>query len=399
MTKDDGRRTRDGKPRRKGNKRETTQTTIGGRDECFMDCQYEYVFIGYFDHYGFVSHHSGEWIDPVVKKRVEDQGVRKGLMEQFLIGVDLGGTNIRMGVITPEGQILKKIQYPTDMSGGGLAMMESLVSRLEHFVHEETQSDLSRVRIGIGVAGPIDLRRGVLIAPPNLPDLNGFPLREFLQRKISLSIAIENDANAFTLGEGWKGAAKGGLHYCGITLGTGVGGGIVVEGKILHGAEGMGGEVGHMVLSPEGPLCGCGGRGCLEVYASGNGIRRMALEAIEKSKGKGILYRSKEDLRNLTSEEVFESAQKGDKTALMVFNEMGRYLGLGLVNLVNLFNPEKIVIGGKVSRAWDYFIRSAKDVVWKRAMKGQREKVEIVRAECGDDAGILGAAYGALKLE
>ncbi len=370
-----------------------------------MDRQYEHVFVGHPDHHGFVSHYSGERADPMDEKgigKTEDriktgnQGIRKYLMERCLIGVDLGGTNIRMGIVTPEGHIVKKIQYSTDMSGGGRAMMEALASRLEEFAREAVQRDLSRIRIGIGVAGPVDMRRGVLIAPPNLPDLHQFPLRAFLQERISLSVAIENDANAFTLGEGWKGAARGCFHYCGITLGTGVGGGVVVAEKILHGADGMGGEVGHVVLNPEGPLCGCGGKGCLEVYASGNGIRRMALEAIERSGGKGILHLSKDGLQRLTSEQVFEAAQKGDELALKVFNEMGRYLGLGLVTLVNLFNPEKIVIGGKVSRAWDYFIRSAREAVRQRAMKGQRETVQIVRAECGDDAGMLGAAYAAL---
>lgn len=320
-------------------------------------------------------------------------------MEPFLIGVDVGGTNIRMGIVRPDGRILKKIQYPIDMSRGGLTVMEELASRLQDFIQGEAGGGQSESRIGIGVAGPIDMKRDVLVAPPNLPGLHEFRLREFFEERISLPIAIENDANAFTLGEGWKGAARGCLHYCGITLGTGVGGGIVVAGKILHGADGMGGEVGHMVLNPEGPLCGCGGRGCLEVYSSGRGIRRMALEAIEKGEGLEILERSGRDIDKVTSEEVFEAAQKGDETALKVFNEMGRYLGLGLVNLVNLFNPEKIVIGGKVSRAWDYFIRSATEGVHQRAMKGQREKVEIVRAECGDDAGILGAAYAALKME
>lgn len=320
-------------------------------------------------------------------------------MKEYLVGLDVGGTNIRIGSVTPEGRILKKIQYPTDMSQGGLAMMERLVSRLQDFIQEEMGKVHSEIRIGIGIAGPVDLKRGVLIASPNLPDLHGFPLREFLQKKISFPIAIENDANAFTLGEGWMGAARGSLHYCGITLGTGVGGGIVVEGKILHGTAGLGGEVGHMVLNPDGPLCGCGGKGCLEVYASGNGIRRMALEAIEKGEGKEILKRGRGYIKKVTSEEVFEAAKGGDPTALQIFTEMGRYLGLGLVNLVNLFNPEKIVIGGKVSGAWDHFIGSAKAVVQQRAMRGQRERVEIVRAKCGDDAGILGAAFTALKLE
>lgn len=320
-------------------------------------------------------------------------------MERFLIGVDIGGTNVRIGMVTPDGQMVKKIQYSTDLSSGSQAMMERLVFQLEDFIREVRQSDLSEIRIGLAVAGPVDMKRGVLIAPPNLPDLNGFPIRAFFQKKILLPIAIENDANAFTLGEGWKGAARGCLHYCGITLGTGVGGGIVVSGKLLHGADGMGGEIGHMVLNSEGPLCGCGGRGCLEVYASGRGVRRMAFEALEKE-GKGsLLAREGKPPQELTSEDVFKAAERGDQLARRVFQEMGRYLGQGLVNLTNLFNPEKIVIGGKVSRAWDYFFRSALEVVQQRAMKGQRERVEIVRAGCGDDAGILGAAYAALRME
>ena len=318
-------------------------------------------------------------------------------MEPLLIGVDVGGTNVRMGIVTPDGRILKKIEYPTDMSRGSLDMMERLASRLRDFIREESEKGQPEIRVGVGIAGPVDQKRGVLIAPPNLPDLHGFPLREFLQKEISFPIVIENDANAFTLGEGWMGAARGSLHYCGITLGTGVGGGIVIGGEIVRGADGLGGEVGHMVLNPDGPLCGCGGRGCLEVYASSSGICRMALEGIERGKGEWILKQSGDGHGKVTSEGVFEAARKGDCTALEIFSEMGRYLGLGLVNLANLFNPEKIVIGGKVSRAWDYFIESAKAVVQQRALRGQRERVEIVRAECGDDAGVLGAAYVALK--
>ncbi len=316
----------------------------------------------------------------------------------FLIGVDVGGTNIRMGVVTPEGGILKKVQFPTDISQGPSAMMEELVLRLKDLIQGTVGGMHSAVRVGIGVPGPIDMNRGVLVAPPNLPELHEFPLREFLRERLVFPIVIENDANAYTLGEGWVGAARGALHYCCLTLGTGVGGGAVVEGKILHGADGYGGEIGHMILNPEGPVCGCGGRGCLEVYASGKGLKRMALEAVERREGEGTLIRQKiEHLQEITSEDVFKAAQEGDELAQQVFHEMGRYLGLGLVNLTNLFNPERIVIGGKVSRAWDYFIQSAREVLYERAMKGQRERVEIVRAACGDDAGILGAAYTALK--
>lgn len=317
-------------------------------------------------------------------------------MGRFLIGVDVGGTNVRVGIITPEGKVLKKVQYITDISKGGLALFERLVSNLKSLIQENIKESNQLIGIGIGVAGPININKGIIMEPPNLPGLKGFPLRDFLKEKISSPIAIENDANAFTLGEGWVGVANGCKHYCGITLGTGVGGGVVIDSKILHGAEGMAGEVGHMVIDPEGPLCGCGGRGCLEVYASGTGITRIALEAIERGEGGGILKWIEGDTQSLTSENVFEIAQSGDLEAQQIFNEMGRYLGFGLINLIHLFNPEKIVIGGKVSQAWDYFIGSAMETIQERAMEGPRKGVQIVKGECGDDAGMLGAAYSVL---
>ncbi|MFB3887459.1 MAG: ROK family protein [Thermodesulfobacteriota bacterium] len=318
-------------------------------------------------------------------------------MDRFLIGVDFGGTNIRMGVVTPEGKVLKKVRYTTDVSKGGAALFEQLVSNLSDLIRKYFKESDQLIGIGIGVAGPVDMEKGIMIAPPNLPTLDGFPVRAFLQERIPSPIFIENDANAFTLGEGWVGAAKGCNNYCGITLGTGVGGGVVVAGKILRGSTGMGGEVGHMVLDPDGPSCGCGGRGCLEVYASGTGIRRMAVEVAHKRGSGRISEWVKGNAEDLNSEKVFEAARKGDLEAQQIFNVMGRFLGLGLVNLVNLFNPEKIVIGGRVARAWDYFIPSVVETVQERAMKGPREKVRIVRAECGDDAGMLGAAYAVLR--
>ncbi len=319
------------------------------------------------------------------------------MMGRVLVGVDLGGTNVRIGIVTPMGRILKKEEYALDTSRGGLNIVEGLVSNLRNLLQKRIGKNNQLLGIGIGIAGAIDMKRGRMINSPNIPDLNGFGIREFIQKRMSSPIAIENDANAFALGEGWVGAAKGSKDYCGITLGTGVGGGIVINGEILHGSGGMASEVGHMVIDPEGPLCGCGGKGCLEVYASATGIRRMALEAIEKGKGGEILKRAGGKVEEITSEKVFEAAQSGDKAAQKIFNEMGRFLGLGLVNLIHLFDPEKIVIGGKASRAWDSFIKTTMEVVAERAMEGSREKVKIVQAKCGDDAGILGAAYASLR--
>lgn len=312
----------------------------------------------------------------------------------FLIGVDMGGTNVRMGIITPDGMVFKKNQYSIDTSKKASELIEELISKLKDLIQKGLKDSKQLIGIGIGIAGLINMKKGFISESPNIRDLKDFKLRDFFEKEISCPIAVENDANAFTLGEGWVGAAKNCKHYCGITLGTGVGGGIVVEGKILHGTVGMAGEVGHMVIDPEGPLCGCGGRGCLEVYASGTAIRRMASEAVEK--GNGVLKFSGGDPKKLTSEDVFKAAKSGDETAKKIFSEMGRYLGLGLVNLIHLFNPEKIVIGGKVSEAWDYFIPKAIKTVQERSMKGPRETVEIVKAKCGDDAGILGAAYSVL---
>ncbi len=318
------------------------------------------------------------------------------VMEKFLIGVDVGGTNARMGIVSLDGKVSEKIQYSIDVSKKGSALMEELIANLKDLIEKGPKESKGLMGIGMGIAGAIDMKRGIIRESPNIKDLKGFVIRDFFRERISYPVTIENDANAFVLGEGWTGAARGCKHYCGITLGTGVGGGIVIEGRILHGTEGMGGEVGHMVINPEGPPCGCGGKGCLEVYASGSGIKRMALEAIETGEGCGILRWVGGDLQNVSSEKVFEAAHFGDLGAQRVFHEMGRCLGLGLINLIHLFNPERIVIGGKVSQAWEYFIGGAMETIHERAMEGPRKRVQIVKAECGDEAGMIGAAYAAL---
>jgi glucokinase len=323
--------------------------------------------------------------------------VRSKKMGRVLVGVDLGGTNVRIGIVTPKGRVLKREEYPLVPSQGALKIVEGLVSNLKDFIHRRIGKNNQLLGIGIGIAGAIDMKRGRVINSPNIPDFNGFGIREFIKKSISSPIVIENDANAFALGEGWVGAAKGSSYYCGITLGTGVGGGIIINGEILHGFGGMASEVGHMVIDPEGPLCGCGGRGCLEVYASATGIKRMALEVIQKGEGEEIVKRAGGKAEEVTSETVFEAAQSGDEASQKIFREMGRFLGIGLVNLIHLFDPEKIVIGGKASRAWDSFIRTTREIVMERAMEGSRNRVKILQAKCGDDAGVLGAAYVSLK--
>lgn len=315
-------------------------------------------------------------------------------MGDFLIGVDFGATNIKIGVITPGGELLQRYQYHTESFREGTILIEGLVTKLKMIIEDNMKKFDRLIGIGIGAAGPIDIEKGIMIEPPNLPNLRAFPLREFLQNRLPYPVIIENDGNVFALGEGWVGSAKGCKNYCCITLGTGVGGGIVIDGKILHGARGMAGEVGHMVIDPNGPVCGCGAKGCLEVYASAQGIKRMTIEAIESGMGKKILnYNEKIDPNALEAEHVFHAALEGDSVAREIFNKMGMILGLGISNLINLFNPEKIIIGGKVSKAWEFFINSARQIVNERAMKGPKELVEILRASYSDDAGMFGSAY------
>ena len=208
-----------------------------------------------------------------------------------------------------------------------------------------------------------------------------------------MPIFIENDANAFSLGEGWLGAARDVKDFCCLTLGTGVGGGIVLNGDIWHGAEGKAGEIGHMVIDVNGPPCQCGSRGCLEVFASGNAVRRMAIEAIRRNENTDLVERCGGAFEAITSKTVYESALDGDPLSREIFQRMGMYLGVGLANLVNLLNVKLMVIGGRVSEAWDFFIDPARGEIEKRALGSMGKGMRIERAKCGDDAGILGAAY------
>jgi glucokinase len=208
-----------------------------------------------------------------------------------------------------------------------------------------------------------------------------------------MPIFIENDANAFSLGEGWLGAARGMREFCCLTLGTGVGGGIVLNGDIWHGAEGKAGEVGHMTIAVDGPPCQCGNRGCLEAFTSGRAIRRMAIEAIKGNEKTDLIERCGGEIEAITSKTIYESARNGDRFSREVFHRMGIYLGAGLANLVNLLDVELIVIGGRVSEAWDFFIEPARGELEKRTLGSMGKGVRVERAKCGDDAGILGAAY------
>jgi glucokinase len=234
----------------------------------------------------------------------------------------------------------------------------------------------------------VNVAAGAVVIAPNLPCLDGFLLGAALTEKLGLPAIIENDANAAAVGEMWQGAAVGCNTIICVTLGTGVGGGIILDGKLWRGVDGSAAEIGHMCVDPFGGVaCTCGSRGCLEVFASATAIVRMTREASPRYPDSILQGRA-----DLTAEMIFEAGQRGDDLALEIFRRMGVYLGIGLANLINILNPEMIVIGGGVVNGWDLFEKHMHHQVEERAFPLLAARVKIVRAKCGDDAGLIGAA-------
>lgn len=311
-------------------------------------------------------------------------------MAPMVIGMDIGGTFIKAALINRRGHILARIKRPTEASLGRIQMIDHIFSAIRTL---ET-NPLSRGRVsavGIGVAGIIDFRQGVVSVSPNFPGWKNFPIQKMLSQRIGPPIFIENDANAAALGEKWMGAAKDVQDFCFITLGTGVGGGLVLGGEIWHGADGMAGEIGHMTIDPNGPRCGCGSRGCLEVYASANALQRMVLEAGAAGRNSRFFRDIKPSAIN--GESVHRAAQKGDRISRKAFARVGSALGIGISNLINLLNLEKVVLGGGLSAAWRFFIPALREEVKRRAFQAPARRARIVRAAVGEDAGVLGAAF------
>ncbi len=309
-------------------------------------------------------------------------------MADFVIGIDLGGTNFRLAVVTPEGVIGDRMHCSVESSRGKEAVLKDLVSSIQRLAKKQKPTGGKLVAVGLGVPGLIRPKEGIVTESPNLPGWIDFDIRTPIEAALGVPLAIENDANCFALGEFWQGAAQKAKHVCALTLGTGVGGGIVLNGELWRGADGMAGEVGHMIIEADGRQCKCGSRGCLEQYASGTAIRQFAVEARWDRKGHP---------GDITAQDVYEAAQQGDKVALGIFRKMGHFLGIGLTTLINLLNVEMIVLGGKVSEAWEFFILQTEETVKERAFTVPARRAKIVKSVLGDNGGIMGAAYLAMK--
>ena len=314
-------------------------------------------------------------------------------MKRVVLAVDLGGTNIRVAAIDEQGAIEKRVQRPTLPHEGEASVLRSLLSALEELYQAFPKNQIKGV--GVGIAGAIDIKKGIVTQSPNLVGFDGYPLGDKLRTSFlkHLTILIDNDANLAAMGEKWKGAGIGVNDLICLTLGTGIGGGIIIRGNLVHGADGMAGEVGHITVDPQGPQCNCGNQGCLEALASATAIKREAIEALRKYPESELHQRCHHDPEIITAEMVYQSAKVGDPVAQKIFQDMGRYLGIGIASLINILNPEMVVLGGKVSKSWDMFFPYTREEVHKRTLKIPAMRVKIVPAVCGDDAGLLGAAY------
>ena len=309
-------------------------------------------------------------------------------MGGVVIGVDLGGTNLRTAILSPDGDILAKQKAPTNASEGWKNVVSRLIESIKGQQESAGKRGLAVTAVGVGVPGVIQSDRGIVVKSPNFPDWNNLPIKDSLEKALNLPVTVENDANAAALGEQWRGAGSGIRSMILLTLGTGVGGGIILNNEIWQGADGMAGELGHMTIIPDGRRCGCGNTGCLEMYASARGIVQSYRERRAQVPSSPA---------EITSEEVYEAARAGESDALAVMQGMGRLLGIGIANLINIFNPEMIVIGGGVKDAWPLFIGAARDEIRKRAFEVPAARTEIVPSRLGDDAGMVGAAASALQ--
>ena len=309
-------------------------------------------------------------------------------MQDYVIGVDIGGTNIKMGAVDYRGNILATVKTTTEAQRG----VEALLERLRIFIAQLKASvpDQHLAAVGVGIPGAVLFREGIVTQAPNIPALGGLPVRKMLQDLIGVPCYLENDANAIALGEYWQGAGRGYKHVCCLTLGTGTGGGVIIDGELLHGADGMAAELGHISVQADGAPCPCGSQGCLEQFASANGILRILSEELKRNTDTTLLA---EDQETITPATIYSHALKGDGVARKILEEGGYGLGVGLASLVNIFNPEVIVIGGGVAAAWDILMPPALAIMKVRGFRAMVERVKIVPAEKGDDAGIYGCAY------
>ncbi|MCJ7646255.1 ROK family protein [bacterium] len=310
-------------------------------------------------------------------------------MKKYSIGIDIGGTNITVALVTGNGEILRKIRFPTRAEEGKTKTIKCILKALGAIMKGLRSNSIEG--IGIGAAGDIDQDRGVVRFSPNLL-WKDVPIVRLIREKFNLKVVLDNDANAAAWATYVLETGRKVKNLLCITLGTGVGGGIILNGRIYHGASGSAGEIGHMTLNPQGQRCRCGNYGCLETYIGSAYIVKKAIREIRKGEKSLIKKIAGGNLKSVTPETIQAAALKGDKLARRIWKEAGEYLGIALSGVINLLNPEVIVFGGGVARAGELIFKPMKAEIRKRTFKTPFEKVKFTCTRFGEDLGVIGAA-------
>lgn len=315
---------------------------------------------------------------------------------RYVIGVDLGGTKIFTALAGLDGEVLAEVKVQTKAEEGQDRVIARIVGSCRYVCEKAGVLTGQVTAVAVGTPGPLDTKRGLVYTAPNLK-WRDVPLKALLEEALGLPVFLDNDANLAALGEHTYGAGRGARDMVLITVGTGVGGGLILNGGLYRGAADGAGEVGHMVICPDGPPCGCGNRGCLEALASGTALARQALELIERGGGAGILSVAGGKRNAVDAGAVSAAAAAGDAEAIALLAEAGRYLGIGVANIANLLNPELVVIGGGVAVSGDLLIDAARREAERAVMAPERSPMRIVKAGLGGRAGLLGAVALALE--
>ncbi|MFZ5652618.1 MAG: ROK family protein [Bacillota bacterium] len=318
-------------------------------------------------------------------------------MKKYVAGVDLGGTKILAALADLQGRIVAEKRVHTVAEEGPGAVIDRIVSTIGEVRRMIPDDGGGPAAIGVGSPGPLDPVSGVVYGSPNLPGWTHVPLKRILEEKTGAPVLLDNDANLAALGEYSFGAGCGSRHMVYVTASTGIGGGLILDGRIYRGAGGGAGEVGHMVIDPLGPLCGCGRKGCLEALASGTAMAARARELVAAGRGRAILRETGGNPGAISAASVAGAAAAGDHEAAAIISAAGKYLGIGMANLINIFNPERLVIGGGALGAGELYWEYTEKEIAQRTLKHSLDMVSVVKAQLEGRSGLLGAVALALE--
>ena len=315
---------------------------------------------------------------------------------EYTAGIDLGGTYTKFAILDEKEKIISKDSWKTGKVKTPDKIVETITTNFNENIKKSKLKKTSIKGVGLGCPGPLNSKTGIVECAPNFDNWKDVPLKEMLSSALSLPVKLYNDANAAAYGEYFKGTGKDSTNFILFTLGTGVGGGIIINKKLYTGSHDVAGELGHITIVPDGPLCGCGNRGCLEALTSATAIVRYANEAI--SQGAQTSLKKASEKNTLTSKSIFEAAKDGDAFARGILSETGRYLGIAAATIINSLNPDVIAFSGGLSAAGSFLFDPLKNEAKKRSFKNSFERVKILPSELGNDAGVIGAA-GLYKIQ